>query len=414
MVREDGLREVTGKHEETVEYIEFQVAVKGAADLSFLGNNFKTIDKVGEKGLWQHLDREKVGEWQAGGSGTKRGRKDAEGISGEEVKQGHIQHNIWINKKEKGKLVVSISPRPKLRYASNPNAKLILESNRVVKAADGEVEAVSSSSSDSERGLFGNSVKSRGECSTLKHLLVEDPLAERGVRGLSCGRSQEGNGIGLDSSFRGPISFSDGNSSDEGPQGDNYKDLGLEPNGIEFHIDLRGGPRLTCGLAQEGDITDQAGGKEILRSKDVVQDNRINRGESSQESLVPTKGRKGGKHRYSIKSHGMRTRNAKLKELKALEATRQEKSTVELKEGVLETGAVVAKTMDGKTAQILPKTEIKLVDVEGNRVMWTMEEEIMRVIETGAALGFEFSDKEDVIREELKRRELEDKGNRKL
>ncbi|KAI9160071.1 hypothetical protein LWI28_004859 [Acer negundo] len=65
--------------------------------------------------------------------------------------------------------------------------------------------------------------------------------------------------------------------------------------------------------------------------------------------------------------------------------------------------------MDGKLVQILSETELKLVDVEGNKVVWTMDKEITRVIETRVALGFDFSSKEDVIREELRIRDWKTK-----
>ena len=41
-------------------------------------------------------------------------------------------------------------------------------------------------------------------------------------------------------------------------------------------------------------------------------------------------------------------------------------------------------------------------------MVWNLEEEIAKVIETGVALGFDFGGKEKTIKEELSRREKED------
>ncbi|KAK1582570.1 hypothetical protein Q3G72_016327 [Acer saccharum] len=53
----------------------------------------------------------------------------------------------------------------------------------------------------------------------------------------------------------------------------------------------------------------------------------------------------------------------------------------------------------------MEETEVEVLD-DGRGIV--MEEEIARVIETGVALGFDFGGKEDSIREELRRREVED------
>ncbi|KAI9194594.1 hypothetical protein LWI28_007426 [Acer negundo] len=61
------------------------------------------------------------------------------------------------------------------------------------------------------------------------------------------------------------------------------------------------------------------------------------------------------------------------------------------------------------TREVSPdQVEIMVVDIEGNRLMWNLEEEITRVIETGVALGIDFDGKEKAFSEELVRREKED------
>ncbi|KAK0578813.1 hypothetical protein LWI29_016518 [Acer saccharum] len=47
-------------------------------------------------------------------------------------------------------------------------------------------------------------------------------------------------------------------------------------------------------------------------------------------------------------------------------------------------------------------------EVNGNSVVWNIEDEISKVIETGVALGCNFSGREESIREVLKKREVED------
>ncbi|KAK0570504.1 hypothetical protein LWI29_002241 [Acer saccharum] len=49
-----------------------------------------------------------------------------------------------------------------------------------------------------------------------------------------------------------------------------------------------------------------------------------------------------------------------------------------------------------------------IVDVEGNNLSWSLDEEISKVIETGIALGFDFGNNVREIRNELARREEED------
>ena len=44
----------------------------------------------------------------------------------------------------------------------------------------------------------------------------------------------------------------------------------------------------------------------------------------------------------------------------------------------------------------------------GNLVEWNLEEEITRIIETCNALGFDFHGRDDLVMEELRRRELKD------
>ena len=51
-----------------------------------------------------------------------------------------------------------------------------------------------------------------------------------------------------------------------------------------------------------------------------------------------------------------------------------------------------------------------VIDMDDNRLVWNLEEENSRVIETGVALGFDFGDEEESIREELRRREIEDES----
>ncbi|KAK0572848.1 hypothetical protein LWI29_038119 [Acer saccharum] len=49
-----------------------------------------------------------------------------------------------------------------------------------------------------------------------------------------------------------------------------------------------------------------------------------------------------------------------------------------------------------------------IVDVEGNNLSWSLDEEISKVIETGIALGFDFGNNVREIRNELAQREEED------
>ncbi|KAK1587719.1 hypothetical protein Q3G72_016150 [Acer saccharum] len=53
----------------------------------------------------------------------------------------------------------------------------------------------------------------------------------------------------------------------------------------------------------------------------------------------------------------------------------------------------------------MEETEVEVPDDGGGIAV---EEEIARFIETGVSLGFDFGGKEDLIREELRRREVED------
>ncbi|KAI9182834.1 hypothetical protein LWI28_029279 [Acer negundo] len=49
-----------------------------------------------------------------------------------------------------------------------------------------------------------------------------------------------------------------------------------------------------------------------------------------------------------------------------------------------------------------------IVDIEGNNLMWCLDEEISKVIEMGVALGFDFGRNVIEIRDEVARREVED------
>ncbi|KAK1556380.1 hypothetical protein Q3G72_003945 [Acer saccharum] len=79
---------------------------------------------------------------------------------------------------------------------------------------------------------------------------------------------------------------------------------------------------------------------------------------------------------------------------------------------VLETGVTLGFNLNGSKESLreepLNQEEEVVVDVDGNMVEWNVEAEISRVIETGAALGIDYGGKEEMIRGELQRREKED------
>ncbi|KAK4847593.1 hypothetical protein QYF36_003673 [Acer negundo] len=325
------LKEVTEKSKSVLKnqrQSECQVAVKGVSDHPVFGNNFKSKNKVGEKGMWHHLDRNKV----------------ADGFSGEGVKHSLFQHKIWINKKEKGKLVVSRSPKSKPLYALVSNAKHIIGKHKAVNEADGVMEEVSSSSSDSEEGTLGA------------------PKAALLRKGL------------------GLISLSGGSSSEDGPQGDVNVEIGPESNELELIIDLRGGPKLIGGIDKRKDSLGQNGrpdNREVLLILSMMNLAGLIRGRTlwdreAHHDKIPNQadGRDIKNRGRGSGSHGMRTRSAILRE--SHETNLHDKLVEETREGFHKVQSV---------------TETELYDVNGNGVFWNLEEEVSRFIETSVAIG---------------------------
>ncbi|KAK0602057.1 hypothetical protein LWI29_029941 [Acer saccharum] len=111
---------------------------------------------------------------------------------------------------------------------------------------------------------------------------------------------------------------------------------------------------------------------EAVRSEDMV---RI---ESIMDSPASSKGRRGSKQCYSTKIHRMRTRNAKLRELEAQELRGHVKPIEEIRD-------ILSHSLTETEIETETKTEV--VDVDGKIVVWNLEEEILRVVETGAALA---------------------------
>ncbi|KAK2633842.1 hypothetical protein Ddye_028634 [Dipteronia dyeriana] len=105
------------------------------------------------------------------------------------------------------------------------------------------------------------------------------------------------------------------------------------------------------------------------------------------------KGRNGRKRCCFSKRCGVCTRTTKLRNVEVQENKKHDETVEDTR---------VA------SSQKITESETELVDIDGNRVVWNVKEEITRVLATGAALGFDFGGKEDVIRKDLMRRELED------
>ncbi|KAK0573984.1 hypothetical protein LWI29_016637 [Acer saccharum] len=95
--------------------------------------------------------------------------------------------------------------------------------------------------------------------------------------------------------------------------------------------------------------------------------------------------KKGRSQCFSAKRHNMRTRSSKVGESIPL----QENSSFSKKGEDQKVG----NSKSDKEAS-LHEDETVVVDIEGNSLVWNLEEEIARVIENRVALGFDFNGKE--------------------
>ncbi|KAK4837027.1 hypothetical protein QYF36_002230 [Acer negundo] len=279
-------------------------------------------------------------------------------------------------------------------------------------------------SSDSDKGLFGVYVRSKGECFRFKNLSEEEINEETGLDLDKRVKSQDGDAFGLNSSHKGPIPLSNENSSPREPRGQTDDKLETDLTCIGLHVDIVGGlepnsksdNKVKVGLKVRPDDINT----EITKHSKMVRSEKMARVVSIKDSFASSKGRRGNKRCYSTKIHGMRTGNAIQRELEAQERKEHAKQAEENRDTpphnltetevevvdmdgnrvvwnledevsrVIEIRSALTKEVNGKTSQIFSETEVELTDMNGNRVMWNTEEEIMRVIENRVTLGFDF------------------------
>ncbi|KAK3227437.1 hypothetical protein Dsin_007299 [Dipteronia sinensis] len=136
--------------------------------------------------------------------------------------------------------------------------------------------------------------------------------------------------------------------------------------------------------------------------------------------------RKGRKNVSSLKVHGMRTRlSSNIVEQKQdqsgtdidivdVEGNKLSWSVEEEIAKVIENGVAIgrlktrSKSKFGEKEHDLDDANNTTIDAGDNKILWCLEEEIVKVIKTGVALGIDFGGNQKDIMEEISRRELED------
>ncbi|KAK3225668.1 hypothetical protein Dsin_005530 [Dipteronia sinensis] len=140
----------------------------------------------------------------------------------------------------------------------------------------------------------------------------------------------------------------------------------------------RGDPiTKACHCNQEDTMTEEVELCDIDESSLISEDEKNVPSPTPQPQLK----RKGRKRCYSVQKHGMRSRILKPKEVQ----NQKEKLSESLyKENKRED------KFDEVQNDSQDKDGMVVIDTEGNRLVWNLEEEIAKVIETGVALGFKF------------------------
>ncbi|KAK1578843.1 hypothetical protein Q3G72_033525 [Acer saccharum] len=412
--------------------------------LELLDGDGQQSDK--ETGQLVHLDQDS--RWDRQGRRSDAGHKDR-WCSKVNINR---EANPFISVKDKGKRASVKAPKrkPPFDLYSNSNAKLILEKKKGVSEFD---VPSSSSSSESGRGTFVNSI-----------------LAKDNGLGLSNLESAQDRGLSKDGLL---IDFSE------------MSDSSLE--GEDFHIDLNGGPepnggpnasRVGSSKARKLGFRERLQSRkakkiQLMMKKGLLKTSLvrnwlgIQRRRGSKEALMVNAGNSGAqmeacevfdkteeapvimrnvpKGRISILSSKPMVKGGRNPELKAsgmhvLEIEEFGTNDVCLSEGanqnpletmvsdvdgnqvvwdleaefarVIETGAALnfnlERNYENSREEHLSQEEEFVIDVDGNMVEWNVEAEISKVIETGAALGIDFGGKEESIRVELRRRDKED------